>query len=132
MRGIGTIILAAIVSGFFAGTLQLQFAIWTNAHEEFISVEMAFMLFVLIVAVAFGIAVFTRASAATTEWLTVWLAVSLLIALAGLEGLMLWSEGNARSIPTDLPLLGEILVPGLLAILIQWWFVRRHIRKRLA
>jgi hypothetical protein len=129
MRGIGTIILAAIVSGFFAGALQLQFAIWTNAHEEFIAVEMAFMLFVLIVAVAFGIAVFTRASA-TTEWLTVWLAVSLLMALAGLEALILWSEGNARSIATDLPLLAEILVPGLLAILIQWWFVRRHIRKR--
>ena len=130
MRGFGTIILAAIVSGFVAGALQLQFAIWTNAHEEFIAVEMAFMLFVLVVAVAFGVAILTRASAASTEWLTVWLALSLLIAIVGLEGVILWSDGDVRSLPTDLPLLGEVLVPGLLAILIQWWFVRRHIRKR--
>ena len=58
-------------------------------------------------------------------------ALFLVVGLAALEAAA-WLGSGAAALGSDLPVLAEIVVPGLIAIVIQWWLVRRRWRKRQA
>ena len=129
MRGFGAIVLSALVAGFIAGTVQLQLAIWYDSHEEFIAAEFGLVLFVMAGVAVYGVALIAGAGRPAVARIAVAFAGVLVLSVAGLEILSVWDSGPA-TLAADLPTLNEILWPGLLAIVIQWWFVRRHLVKQ--
>lgn len=137
MRALGTIILAFIISGFVAGMVQVQLGIWFNAQEELIGVMMGQALVGLAVAAAFGALLILRRPLAAIDSVGAKVSIFFIIALVAIEAYALVNTARqggslAQTLLRDVPILVEIGVPALLAIFIQWWWVRRSVIRRQA
>ena len=134
MRGLGAVIVAAVVSGLVAGVLQLQLALWFDAQEEFIAVMFGQILFILIAAGMFAVAVTIFETTAAVDSVGKSLAGVLVLGVVGVEAYSAIALGHrigiGAMIAEDGPIILEIVAPVLLATLIQWWLLRRHVKKR--
>jgi hypothetical protein len=130
MRSFGAVVLAILLSGLIAGVVQLQLAISFNAHEEFIAAMMLLMLFVLVCAVAFCVALFTAKRVSGVNRTAIGLAVLLALAFVALEALSLSTGSASTTLGQDAAILAEIFIPCAIVILIQWWLVRRRWLKK--
>ncbi|CAN5313467.1 hypothetical protein BH10PSE9_BH10PSE9_18440 [soil metagenome] len=134
MRGLGTVIGAAIVAGLVAGVLQVQLAISFNAHEEFIGVMFGQVLFILIATILFAVAVTIFETTSAVDRVGFGLAGVLIAGVVGVEGYAAIALNNrispAAMVAEDGPIVLEIVAPALLATLVQWWLVRRHVQKK--
>ena len=132
MRAVGTIILAFLVSGLLASAVQLGLAEWFKTGEVLIAPMFLVVAFVVAVSLVYAVVlVLARRISVVTR--VAWTLAALLV--VGVVGL--WVAGFALSgnrlqtaMGDDLPLLLEILIPGLAAVVVQWWFVWRHLRKQ--
>ena len=116
-----------IVSGFVAGAIQLEFAVWLGSREEFIVIEMGLVLLILATTIAFGVVLLAGGRAVAVRRTAVAFVVAFLLAAAALEIFSVSTDGW-RVLRGDLPFQVELVVPGLIAILIQWWLLRRNVR----
>jgi hypothetical protein len=116
-----------ILSGFIAGTIQLEFAVWFGSREEFIVIEMGLVLLILAVTVVFGVLLLAGGEVVAVGWTAIAFMVVLLLVAAVLEIFSVSADGW-RVLRGDLPFQVELVVPGLIAILVQWWLLRRHVR----
>ena len=129
MRALATIVLAAVISGFVAGTVQLEMGVAFGAKEEFIVASVGEVLLVLVAATFFAVALLASASPKAVNGVAIGLAVAVVVALVTLEAFTIATGASAAAVAHDLPILAEIGIPALLTILIQWWLVRRHMTK---
>jgi hypothetical protein len=134
MRGPGAVVGAAIVAGLVAGVLQVQLAIWFNAHEEFIGVMFGQVLFILIATGLFAVAATIFETTSAVDRVGIGLAGVLIAGVIGVEGYAAIALNNrispAEMLAEDGPIILEIAAPALLATLVQWWLVRRHVQKK--
>ena len=124
MRNAGTVVLAMLLSGLIAGTIQQQLAVAFNAHEEFIAAIMLLVLFMLVSAAAFLVALIVSRTAAGVNLTAIVLAAGLFVALMGLEALSLAGGSGGQNLRGDAETLAELLIPGLVVVVVQWWLVR--------
>ena len=129
MRSLATIILATVVSAFAAGMVQIGITHHFDAGEEFIVAFAAAAAAVLVSAVVFAIALFTIGTVSANNHVALTLGGIFVASLAGFEAYVAASSG-VTSLEGDVPILIGILVPSLLSVVIQWWLVHRHMRKR--
>jgi uncharacterized membrane protein YwaF len=131
IRGVGALLVAVILSGFIAGTIQLEFAVWFGSREEFIVIEMGLVLLILAMTATFGVVLLAGAAAMAVRWTAIAFVVALLLVAVALEIFSVSADGG-RVLRGDLPFQVELVIPGLVAILIQLWLLHRHVRARAA
>jgi hypothetical protein len=127
MRSFGTMLLAFLVSGFVAGMVQLQIGVALKADLELVLAMLLLwaMTLVTTVALGFGLAVAGRIAAIDRIALAL-LGLTVLATMAAIA----WELIATRAIsPASLAILGEIAVPLVVMIAIQWWLVRRRWRR---
>ena len=129
MRGLGVLLLSALLAALGGMIVQILYAERFGAGEELIVPMMGLIVLVLTVMVVFGIAVSGGASKGTITRLAIGFASLLVLAILAMEGFAFWQTGRISWDTEHMVFLG-ILVPALVAILIQWWFVHRHVKKR--
>jgi hypothetical protein len=131
MRALAAVVVGAILGGFVAGVVQVQLGIWLNAHEELIAVMVGQTLFVVALATALLLAVESAGTEQAVTIATLVLVAVMLIGLAAIEiaGRLTDPASIAEVIAVDGPLLLEAVLPALITALIQWWMVRRHLRR---
>ena len=134
LQSLGAVLLALVVSDVVAWTAQVGLGITFNAGEEFIVVMVGEVMFIVTLAsiMLFAVVVFHTERAVTVAALAFVAAVVAI--LTGLEIATLTTAGDPApplqdALARDAPILIETLVPALIAAFIQWWIVRRHLRR---
>jgi hypothetical protein len=130
MRGLGSVLLGAIVGGFIAGVAQLQMAIAFQSGEEFIGPMFLLMLIVIFAAFVFAVALIAggNARSLTRAALGIFAGIVLLLAFITVAG----QPFPPAITQADAIVIAQILIPALLAIAIQWRFAQRYLRKTAA
>ncbi len=129
MRTLGTLLLAFLLSGIVAGSVQIQLGIALKADLELVLLMLLLMLMTLVTTVALGIALVVAAAIVTIDRVA---AVLLGFTLLAVFALMVFEFIETRSIAisrASLAILIEIAIPTIIMITIQWWLVRRRWRK---
>src|SRR5262245_54140225 len=118
-----TLAFALLLSLLVAGPVQLQIAVAFNADLEFVLAILILLLVSLVAIAALAIALLNGVPAIDRTALGL---ASFIVCVTLALGV--WTFAFARNVDRmrDLGLLVEIAVPALLAILIQWWLVRRR------
>jgi purine-cytosine permease-like protein len=116
-----------IVSGVVAGTVQVQMAISFRSGEEFIVPSFLLGGTVFVTAALLGLTLAVGGGARAIALVAVAIFAVLVLLLVAIES----ATQPFPPAPShqDVVVLAEILMPALLAIVIEWWFVRRHLRK---
>ena len=142
MRAVGTIILAALASGLFGGALlaamvHLKLGIWLGPYPEFefIATMMGEVITAFGTAVILAIVLFAGGTESAVRRTALVLGLFLVVVLAAGEIFGLAAQGSAgfsrsNAFAEDAPFLVAVAVPGLLTIVIQWWFVHRHVARQ--
>lgn len=129
MRVFLTSLMAFVISGLAGGMIAQVIAERTNAGEEFILAFMASALVTLVTTGLFFIAQLFSDQARAVSVVGRVLAVIML--LIGVALLLLTVWGGGLHVPTDKEswfLIGLVL-PGLVTVLVHWWFVRWRVRR---
>jgi hypothetical protein len=142
MRAFGNVILAALVSGLFgaaliAGMVHLNLGIQLGPYQdfEFIAIMMGEVITALGTAVIVAIVLLAGGTQSAIRRTAIVLALFLVTVLAAIEVFGLATQSGAgfsrsNAFAEDAPFLVAVAAPGLLTILIQWWFIRRYLLKR--
>jgi hypothetical protein len=127
MRSFGTLLLAFLISGFVAGMVQLQIGVALKADLELVLAMLVLWAMTLVTTVALGIALGVAGKAATIDRL----ALALLgLTVLAVVALIIWEVAATRALSRgSLAIIGEIAVPLVVMIAIQWWLVRRRWRR---
>ena len=133
LRTIGTLFVALVVSGTLAAAAQLQIGAWFDAGEEFIAAILLLAAFVLALTAAMGIA--TPYGPRAIDLAAAGTLAVLAVLIAAIEANAIFREigpnlSLGEIIANDGPIIVEIIVPALLATLIQWWLVKRHVQRK--
>lgn len=118
-----TLVVSFFVSILVAGMAQNALAVWAKADQEFIVAIMGFVLLTIAASVAFGIALFARLSIGRTA---VWLCIVVLTLTAVTIVASQVTAGPTGSLKADAMFMSYIVVPTLIMIVVQWFFVRRR------
>ena len=124
MRAVVTSLIALILSGFAGGMVVQLIAQTTGATEEFIIAFTFVPLFTMLATVIFFVAQLAGARGGVDRTAR-WLAALYLLAVVALFGFEFWADaGNLELGQRALPLLGALVLSGLIVLLVQWIFVR--------
>ncbi len=129
MRALITLVVAVVLSWIVSYFVQLGLGIALDANEELIVAMILQIVFVIGVGFVFGGVVFAGGG---TRALAIAAGVIIVVGFFGVavvEAFALTDESLLLA-PSDLPLLTEIGIPALLAVLIQWWLLRRYVKRR--
>ena len=128
MRALVTLVVAVVGSWIVSYFAQLALGIAFNANEELIVAMVLHIAFVLGVGIVFAIVLLAGGGVRALRMAALSIIVFAFLALAGLEAFALTDESLLLA-PGDLPLLIEMGIPALLAVLIQWWALRRYLNR---
>jgi hypothetical protein len=131
MRSLLSVAIGALVGGFIAGIVQLQLGIWFDAQEELIIAMMNQVLFVLTLALLLLAAMVVFGTERAVTAITILVVAVVVIGAVAVEVAALTLNaptGVAEAWTRDGPILVELVLPMVVAALIQWWFARRHLR----
>lgn len=126
MRSFGTLLLAFFISLIFGGALQTQIAVKIGAQEEHILAMVIFMLMTVATTLALGAALLLASRISGVDRIALALLVVTVLGLVALVAVGAAADRKLVIRPADLALLGDIAIPTVLMILIQWWLVRRR------
>ena len=129
--------MGALTSGLIAGILiaaavHMRIGIQPGTHERFevIALVMVEEIIALGVAIVLATVLAARRSPSAVARAAIVLAMLLVLGLGALEVFGLVTQSSAafsrsNAFAEDIPFFVAVAAPGLLTILIQWWFVRR-------
>jgi hypothetical protein len=124
MRSFGTLLLAFLVSGFVAGMVQLQIGVALKADLELVLAMLVLWAMTLLTTAALGIGLALAGGIATMDRIA--LSLLGLTALATVAAIA-WELSATRTVSrASVAVLGEIAVPVVVMIAIQWWLLRRR------
>ncbi|MDX8517783.1 hypothetical protein [Mesorhizobium dulcispinae] len=132
MRKFFTSLFAFILSGLAGGLVVQELAVLTGATEEYILVFAATVMIIIVVTVAFFLVQFRAEPVRAVDRMLWWLLAifgALLIALAG------WTfsvPAENRATASDLSIVAGLILPGIVAIIVQWLFVRWRLKRSAA
>ena len=124
MRALLLTLVAFFLSLLAGGMVAQQLAVLTGAGEEYILVFIAVVLLAIVFALVFLVAVLAGGPAGVAtagKWSLAVFAV-LLVALLGFE---FWAVGgDLAKLRADLPIIGGLVLPGIVIIGVDWLFLR--------
>lgn len=128
MRAFATFAIAWFLSMVAAQALARQLAILFGTRDEFI-----FVMFIIGAFAVASLAVLTMAFIAGTGTRPIDIGggIALLLALFLITGLLAFGMARnnwARPTTYDMQIIAEIVLPSILIVVIQWWFLRRFRR----
>jgi hypothetical protein len=131
MRAFATLVVGVLVSVIVSRVFQLVVARFLDAPEERRVAFAVEIVVAVLVALIFGIVLTLRGGRRAIAVAAVTLVVLGVAGLAAVEAFSLADEAAALN-PSDLPLMIELGVPGLVTVFIQWWLVSAHLRRQTA
>lgn len=132
MRKVFTSLFAFILSGLAGGLVAQQLAVLTGATEEYILVFMATALVAILVTIFFFVVQF-RSEPVRAADRTVWRLLAIYaVALIILAGWTVAVPVENRATASDLSIIAGLILPGAVAIVVQWWFVRWRLTRSAA
>ncbi len=129
MRAVWSFLLALFVSVLVSQVVAQQLAIMFHSQEEFIAVMALLLLFAVVCLVVFSLVLLGGGGTATSLNRTaIGLALFALLASAAMTVFGMSQSDWTVPSPYDLKLIAEIVLPALVVVAVQWWFVRRHFK----
>ncbi|WP_342362427.1 hypothetical protein [Terrarubrum flagellatum] len=132
MRVVLSMILALTLSLFTGGMAAVQIAEIVRAREEFILAFLMLIIVATIAALIFGVARFRADAPRAVRNAGYILLAILIVAIAALLVAFFYASGEIKLTSYDGQLITELAIPGLVAILTQWAFVRWRVLRHLA
>lgn len=129
MRKFFTSLFAFVLSGL-AGALVVQaLAVLTGATEEYILVFAATLMIVIVVTIAFFLVQFRAEPVRAVDRMFWWLLAIFAIILVALAGWTFSVPAENRATASDLSIVAGLILPGVVAIIVQWLFVRWRLKR---
>lgn len=119
-----------LLSQFVALLAALQLADYFQASEEFVAVMLALIVFVSVAMAVFVMAYAIGRSASAIGWAAISLSVVAVAMVMGPSTIQRFAERSTNRYTVGLEgvyITAELLVPALIAILMQWGLVRRRL-----
>ena len=132
MRIAFTSLFAFILSGLAGGLVVEQLAVLSGATEEYIVVFAATVMIVILVTIAFFLVQFRAEPVRAVDRLMWGLLAIFGVVLIALAGWTFSVPAANRATASDLSIVTGLILPGVVAIIVQWLFVRWRLKRSAA
>ncbi|MDX8464323.1 hypothetical protein RFM26_01295 [Mesorhizobium sp. VK23B] len=132
MRKFFTSLFAFILSGLAGGLVVQELAVLTGATEEYILVFAATVMIIIVVTIAFFLVQFRSEPVAAVDRMLRWLLAIFGVLLIALAGWTFSVPAENRATASDLSIVAGLILPGVVAIIVQWLFVRWRLKRSAA
>ena len=132
MRKFFTSLFAFILSGFAGGLVVQQLAVLTGATEEYILVFAATAMILIVVTIGFLLVQFRAEPIRAVDRMFWWLLAVFAIILVALASWTFSVPAENRATASDLSIVAGLVLPGVVAIVVQWLFVRWRLKRSTA
>ncbi|AZO08163.1 MULTISPECIES: hypothetical protein [unclassified Mesorhizobium] len=129
MRTFFTSLFAFILSGLAGGLVVQELAVLTGATEEYILVFAATVMIVIVVTIGFFLVQFRAEPLRAVDRMFWWLLAIFGIVLFALAGWMFSVPAENRAIASDVSIVAGLILPGIVAVIVQWLFVRWRLKR---
>lgn len=129
MRALFSTLVAFFLSLLAGGMVAQQLALMTGAGEEYILVFIMVVLLAIVFAAVFLLGLLT-AGPAGIAIAGKWSLVVFAVLFAALLGFEFWAVGgDMAKLTADLPIIGGLVLPGIVIIAVDWLFLRWRLGK---
>ncbi|MDX8496860.1 hypothetical protein RFM99_00355 [Mesorhizobium sp. VK4C] len=128
MRKFFTSLFAFVLSGLAGALVVQELAVLTGATEEYILVFAATVMIIIVVTIAFFLVQFRAEPVRAVDRMLWWLLAIFAIMLIALAGWTFSVPAENRATASDLSIVAGLILPGVLAIIVQWLFVRWRLK----
>lgn len=128
MATLGAILRYLFAALMIGGLSLFALAGGLAADVEIIAVALAFVVFALVACVVLAIPLLLATNVTPINRIALGLLIFLIAALAALVFIEPLTSGAVRMTGSDSALLAELFIPCAIALLLQWWLVRRRWR----
>jgi hypothetical protein len=129
VRKFFTSLFAFLLSGLASGLVVLELAVLGGATEEYIVVFAATVMIVIVVTIGFFLVQFRAEPVRMVDRMFRWLLAIFAIILVALLGRTFWVPAENRATPGDLSIVAGLILPGVVAIVVQWLVVRWWLKR---
>ncbi|WP_217570653.1 hypothetical protein [Mesorhizobium sp. GbtcB19] len=129
MRKFFTSLFAFVLSGFAGGLVVQELAVLTGATEEYILVFAATVMILIVVTIGFFLVQFRAEPIRAVDRMAWWLLAIFAIILVALAGWTFSVPAENRATASDLSIIAGLILPGVVAIVVQWLFVRWRLKR---
>ncbi|TGP26772.1 MULTISPECIES: hypothetical protein [unclassified Mesorhizobium] len=129
MRKFFTSLFAFILSGLAGALVVQELAVLTGATEEYILVFAATVMIIIVVTIAFFLVQFRAEPVRAVDRMLWWLLAIFGILLIALAGWTFSVPAENRATASDLSIVAGLILPGVVAIIVQWLFVRWRLKR---
>ncbi|MDX8491975.1 hypothetical protein RFN29_10315 [Mesorhizobium sp. VK22B] len=129
MRKFFTSLFAFVLSGLAGALVVQELAVLTGATEEYILVFAATVMIIIVVTIAFFLVQFRAEPVRAVDRMLWWLLAIFAIILIALAGWTFSVPAENRATASDLSIVAGLILPGVLAIIVQWLFVRWRLKR---
>ncbi|KUM24648.1 hypothetical protein AU467_05890 [Mesorhizobium loti] len=132
MRKFFTSLFAFVLSGLAGGLVVQELAVLTGATEEYILIFAATVMIIIVVTIAFFLVQFRTEPIRAVDRMLRWLLAIFAIVLVALAGWTFSVPAENRATASDLSIVAGLILPGVVAIIVQWLFVRWRLKRPVA
>ncbi|MDX8446823.1 hypothetical protein [Mesorhizobium captivum] len=129
MRKFFTSLFAFVLSGLAGALVVQELAVLTGATEEYILVFAATVMIIIVVTIAFFLVQFRAEPVRAVDRMLWWLLAIFAIILIALAGWTFSVPAENRATASDLSIVAGLILPGVLAIIVQLLFVRWRLKR---
>lgn len=132
MRKFFTSLFAFLLSGLAGGLVVQELAVLTGATEEYILVFAATVMIIIVVTIGFFLVQFRAEPVRAVDRMFRWLLAIFAIIVVALAGWTFSVPAENRATASDLSIVAGLILPGVVAIIVQWLFVRWRLKRSAA
>ena len=132
MRKFFTSLFAFLLSGLAGGLVVQELAVLTGATEEYILVFAATVMIIIVVTIGFFLVQFRAEPVRAVDRMFRWLLAIFAIIVVALAGWTFSVPAENRATASDLSIVAGLILPGVVAIIVQWLFVRWRLKRSTA
>ncbi|TGQ56076.1 hypothetical protein EN836_04715 [Mesorhizobium sp. M1C.F.Ca.ET.193.01.1.1] len=129
MRKFFTSLFAFILSGLAGALIVQELAVLTGATEEYMLVFAAAVMILIVVTIAFFLVQFRAEPIRAVDRVLWWLLAIFGIVLIALADWTFSVPAENRATASDLSIVAGLILPGAVAIIVQWLFVRWRLKR---
>jgi uncharacterized membrane protein len=132
VRKFFTSLFAFLLSGLAGGLVVQELAVLTDATEEYILVFAATVMIIIVVTIGFFLVQFRAEPVRAVDRMFRWLLAIFAIIVVALAGWTFSVPAENRATASDLSIVAGLILPGVVAIIVQWLFVRWRLKRSAA
>jgi len=132
VRKFFTSLFAFLLSGLAGGLVVQELAVLTGATEEYILVFAATVMIIIVVTTGFFLVQFRAEPVRAVDRMFRWLLAIFALIVVALAGWTFSVPAENRATASDLSIVAGLILPGVVAIIVQWLFVRWRLKRSAA